>query len=119
MRDPKEATDNPTHCKAIIAIRKGNAQGMNAIGTDDIIGLQGTTTVGRRRRTVGEGRNTGIGPFLRARLRWAAAAILVLAAISWVRFVGGNACPSKPLAPIKSLSDTPNSSNRNPSRSLG
>ena len=106
MRDPKEATDNPTHCKAIIAIRKGNAQGMNAIGTDDIIGLQGTTTVGRRRRTVGEGRNTGIGPFLRARLRWAAAAILVLAAISGCDSLEERV-PEQALAPIKSFSDTP------------
>ena len=106
MRDPKEATDNPTHCTAIIAIRKGNTQGMNAIGTDDIICVQGISTVGRRRRTVGESKNTGVGPSLPARLRWAAAALLVLMTI-----VGCDSLeervPEQALAPIKSLSDTP------------
>ena len=106
MRDPKEAADNPTHCTAIIAIRKGNTQGMNAIGTDDIIGIQGITTVGQRRRTVGEGRNTGIGHFLRARLHWAIAAFLVLAAISGCGSLEER-LPDQALSPIKSLSDTP------------
>ena len=106
MRDPKEAADNPTHCTAIIAIRKGNTQGMNAIGTDDIIGIQGITTVEQRRRTVGEGRNTGIGHFLRARLHWAIAAFLVLAAISGCDSLEER-LPDQALSPIKSLSDTP------------
>ena len=55
---------------------------------------------------MGEGRNTGIGPFLRARLRWTVAAFLVLVAITGCGSLEER-LSDQALSPIKSLSDTP------------